>query len=54
MHVDDLIRASGLPPRTLQAALTELEILGRITRRDGNMIAAALGVDLSNSGPDPR
>ncbi len=45
VHVDELVRASGLPPRVLQAALIELEMLGRVTRRDGNMVAAALDAE---------
>ena len=39
MSIDDLIRASGLDPSLLQAALVELEVEGRIRRLDGNRIA---------------
>ena len=42
VRVDDLIRASGLAPRVLQAALIELELLGRVARHDGNRIAAVV------------
>ena len=37
MSIDDLIRASGLAPSLLQAALVELEVEGRIRRLDGNI-----------------
>ena len=39
MQVDELIRASALAPRDLQAALMELEIAGQIRRHDGNRVS---------------
>jgi DNA processing protein len=39
ISVDDLIRASGLPPRLVQAALVELEIAGIVHRHDGNRVS---------------
>ena len=39
MQVDELIRASALAPRVLQAALMELEITGQIRRHDGNRVS---------------
>lgn len=42
MQVDDLIRASALPPRVLQATLTELEVIGQIRRHDGNRVSLNL------------
>ncbi len=39
VQIDDLIRASGLEPRVVQAALVELELGGEIVRRDGNRVA---------------
>jgi DNA processing protein len=40
---DDLAAAAGLPVSALAAALTELEIAGRIDRRPGDLIALAPG-----------
>jgi DNA processing protein len=37
--VDDLIRLSGLPPAFVRMTLLELEVAGRIGRRDGGLIA---------------
>jgi DNA processing protein len=37
--VDDLIRLSGLPPAFVRMMLLELEVAGRIGRRDGGLIA---------------
>lgn len=37
--VDELIRASGLAPRTVQAALVELELDGAVLRHDGNRVS---------------
>ena len=39
VQVDDLIRASGLAPRVVQAALMELELGGEVIRYDGNRVA---------------
>ena len=39
ISVDELIRASGLQPRAVQAALVELEVSGAVTRHDGNRVA---------------
>ena len=36
--VDDLIRLSGLPPAFVRMTLLELEVAGRIGRRDGGLI----------------
>ncbi len=43
VQVDDLIRASGLEPRVVQAALMELELGGEILRHDGNRVALKVG-----------
>ncbi|WP_134496754.1 DNA-processing protein DprA [Microvirga pakistanensis] len=37
--VDDLVRQSGLPIRTVQTALLELEIAGRLERHGGNAVS---------------
>jgi DNA processing protein len=37
--VDDLIRLSGMPPAFVRMTLLELEVAGRIGRRDGGLIA---------------
>jgi DNA processing protein len=37
--VDDLIRLSGLPPAFVRMTLLELEVAGRIARRDGGLVA---------------
>ena len=42
VQVDELIRASGLEPRVVQAALIELELGGEIVRRDGSRVALAI------------
>ena len=42
VQVDELIRASGLESRVVQAALIELELGGEIVRRDGNRVALAI------------
>ena len=39
VSVDDLIRASGLSPRLVQAALVELEMIGTVLRHDGNRVS---------------
>ena len=39
VSVDDLIRASGLAPRAVQAALVELELSGEVMRLEGNRVA---------------
>ena len=39
ISVDELIRAAGLAPRIVQAALVELEICGDAERHDGNRVA---------------
>lgn len=39
VSVDDLVRQSGLPVRTVQQRLLELEIAGRLERRGGNTVA---------------
>ena len=39
VSVDELIRATGLPPHAVQAALVELELDGRVLRQDGNRVA---------------
>ena len=39
VQVDELIRATGLEPRVVQAALIELELGGEIVRHDGNRVA---------------
>ncbi len=39
VSVDELIRASGLAPRAVQAALVELEIAGVALRHDGNRVS---------------
>lgn len=39
MLVDELIRASALAPRDLQAALIELELAGQIRRYEGNRVS---------------
>ncbi len=39
VSVDELIRASGLTPRVVQAALVELEIAGFALRHDGNRVS---------------
>ncbi len=42
VSVDELIRASGLPPRSVQAALVELELDGTVSRHDGNRVSLVL------------
>jgi DNA processing protein len=37
--IDDLVRQSGLPIRTVQMALLELEIAGRLERHGGNAVS---------------
>jgi DNA processing protein len=37
--VDDLIRVSGAPPAFVRMTLLELEVAGRIARRDGGLVA---------------
>jgi len=37
--IDDLIRLSGLPPAFVRMTVLELEIAGRIGRRDGGLVA---------------
>ncbi len=39
VSVDELIRASGLAPRAVQAALVELELDGTASRHDGNRVS---------------
>ena len=43
LSVDELIRASGLLPRIVQAALVELELDGGVERHDGNRVARRQG-----------
>jgi DNA processing protein len=40
--VDELIRASGLAPSSVQAALVELELDGSLSRHDGNRVTKVL------------
>lgn len=39
IHVDELVRQSGLPPRAVQMTLLELEIAGRLERHGGNAVS---------------
>ena len=39
VSVDELIRAVGLPPHTVQAALVELEFAGDLLRHDGSRVS---------------
>lgn len=41
IEVDDLIRESGLPPRTVIGLLLELELAGRLIRHSGGRVSAA-------------
>jgi DNA processing protein len=41
--VDDLVRQSGLPIRTVQMTLLELEIAGRLERHGGNAVSLIAG-----------
>jgi DNA processing protein len=38
---DTLVRAAGLPPEALSAALLDLDLAGRISRLPGDMVALA-------------
>ena len=42
IQIDDLIRASALPPSSLAVALVELEVLQKIQRHDGNRVSLAV------------
>ena len=42
IQIDDLIRASALPPSSLAIALVELEVLQKIQRHDGNRVSLAI------------
>lgn len=37
--VDELVRQSGLPPSSVQLALLELELAGRLTRHAGARVS---------------
>jgi DNA processing protein len=41
--IDDLVRQSGLPIRTVQTTLLELEIAGRLERHGGNAVSLLVG-----------
>jgi DNA processing protein len=41
--IDDLVRQSGLPIRTVQMTLLELEIAGRLERHGGNAVSLLAG-----------
>jgi DNA processing protein len=41
--IDDLVRQSGLPIRTVQMTLLELEIAGRLERHGGNAVSLTAG-----------
>jgi DNA processing protein len=41
--IDDLVRQSGLPIRTVQMTLLELEIAGRLERHGGNAVSLIAG-----------
>lgn len=41
--IDDLARQSGLPLRSVQSALVELEVAGRLERHGGNAVSLAIG-----------
>lgn len=41
--IDDLVRQSGLPIRSVQMALLELEIAGRLERHGGNAVSLIVG-----------
>ncbi len=41
--IDDLVRQSGLPIRTVQMGLLELEITGRLERHGGNAVSLIAG-----------
>jgi DNA processing protein len=43
--MDDLIRLSGAPPSLVRTILLELEVAGRITRRDGGLLAMLAPAD---------
>ncbi len=44
VSIDDLVRMSGQPARLVLAALTELELEGRIRRNDGNRVSLDLTI----------
>jgi DNA processing protein len=39
VSIDELARQSGLPVRTVQMTLLELELMGRIERHGGNAVS---------------
>jgi DNA processing protein len=41
VHIDELIRLSGLPARTVQSLLMELELDNQIRRHGGNTVSKA-------------
>jgi DNA processing protein len=47
VDIDELVRATGLPVRSLQIALIELALAGRIERHGHQLIS------LANEGSDP-
>jgi DNA processing protein len=49
VDIDELVRATGLPVRTLQIALIELALAGRIERHGQHLVSLAA----SPEGPDP-
>jgi DNA processing protein len=49
VDIDELVRATGLPARSLQIALIELALAGRIERHGHQLISLAS----EGKGPDP-
>ena len=45
VSIDELARQSGLPVRTVQMTLLELEIAGRIERHGGNAVSIVAAAD---------
>jgi DNA processing protein len=43
VDIDELVRATGLPPRTLHIALIELALAGRIERHGHQLVSLASG-----------
>ncbi len=43
VNIDDLVRASGLPVATVQAALFDLDLSGKLVRTGANLVARAPG-----------
>jgi DNA processing protein len=46
--IDDLVRQSGLSIRTVQTALLDLEIAGRLERHGGNAVSLVDGREIAN------